>query len=120
MSSTPWRLLPFSSGRSATSAQSTSYSHIVSGCSRWLNPCVHSDTAVIMSSARYSVGSPLRLKRPPVIAAPSPETGEKDQAGSWPRRSEEHTSELQSLMRSSYAVFCLNKKKKQHNKSEGI
>src|SRR3546814_4497345 len=26
-------------------------------------------------------------------------------------RSEEHTSELQSLMRSSYAVFCLKKKK---------
>src|SRR3546814_2922429 len=31
------------------------------------------------------------------------------------RRSEEHTSELQSLMRISYAVFCLNKnRKKQH------
>src|SRR3546814_6566222 len=30
------------------------------------------------------------------------------------RRSEEHTSELQSLMRISYAVFCLKKKK--HNK----
>src|SRR3546814_5161848 len=30
-----------------------------------------------------------------------------------PMRSEEHTSELQSLMRISYAVFCL-KKKKQH------
>src|SRR3546814_3014190 len=31
-------------------------------------------------------------------------------------RSEEHTSELQSLMRNSYAVFCLKKKnKKQHN-----
>src|SRR3546814_4917159 len=28
------------------------------------------------------------------------------------RRSEEHTSELQSLMRTSYAVFCLQKKKK--------
>src|SRR3546814_5946103 len=28
-------------------------------------------------------------------------------------RSEEHTSELQSLMRNSYAVFCLKKKKKQ-------
>src|SRR3546814_6377714 len=27
-------------------------------------------------------------------------------------RSEEHTSELQSLMRNSYAVFCLNKQKK--------
>src|SRR3546814_7336973 len=30
-----------------------------------------------------------------------------------PARSEEHTSELQSLMRISYAVFCLTKKKKQ-------
>src|SRR3546814_5724914 len=30
-------------------------------------------------------------------------------------RSEEHTSELQSLMRISYAVFCLKKKKKTHN-----
>src|SRR3546814_7663481 len=32
------------------------------------------------------------------------------------RRSEEHTSELQSLMRISYAVFCL-KKKTQHHQS---
>src|SRR3546814_16471158 len=31
-------------------------------------------------------------------------------------RSEEHTSELQSLMRISYAVFCLKKKKKKHKK----
>src|SRR3546814_2521188 len=30
-------------------------------------------------------------------------------------RSEEHTSELQSLMRISYAVFCLKKKKQNHN-----
>src|SRR3546814_1320462 len=30
-------------------------------------------------------------------------------------RSEEHTSELQSLMRISYAVFCLKKKTKTHN-----
>src|SRR3546814_5131975 len=30
-------------------------------------------------------------------------------------RSEEHTSELQSLMRISYAVFCLKKKKKYYN-----
>src|SRR3546814_2510918 len=34
----------------------------------------------------------------------------------WIDRSEEHTSELQSLMRNSYAVFCLNKKKKTHIK----
>src|SRR3546814_3832789 len=36
----------------------------------------------------------------------------------WPSgfsvRSEEHTSELQSLMRISYAVFCLKKKKRYH------
>src|SRR3546814_8330477 len=32
------------------------------------------------------------------------------------QRSEEHTSELQSLMRISYAVFCLKKKKQTNNK----
>src|SRR3546814_7778545 len=32
-------------------------------------------------------------------------------------RSEEHTSELQSLMRTSYAVFCLKKKKKTNTKT---
>src|SRR3546814_3421576 len=31
-------------------------------------------------------------------------------------RSEEHTSELQSLMRSSYAVFCLKKKRDKYDK----
>src|SRR3546814_3040051 len=37
--------------------------------------------------------------------------------GFQPRaRSEEHTSELQSLMRISYAVFCLKKKKKNNTK----
>src|SRR3546814_9978550 len=38
-------------------------------------------------------------------------------------RSEEHTSELQSLMRISYAVFCLKKKKKQqrtHNEQPSV
>src|SRR3546814_9410187 len=33
-------------------------------------------------------------------------------------RSEEHTSELQSLMRSSYAVFCLKKINKNENKTK--
>src|SRR3546814_5499336 len=33
-------------------------------------------------------------------------------------RSEEHTSELQSLMRISYAVFCLKKKNKQYKHTE--
>src|SRR3546814_4368966 len=33
-------------------------------------------------------------------------------------RSEEHTSELQSLMRISYAVFCLKKKNKHNNRAD--
>src|SRR3546814_6570358 len=33
-------------------------------------------------------------------------------------RSEEHTSEIQSLMRISYAVFCLKQKKKRHHNTE--
>src|SRR3546814_8948358 len=47
-------------------------------------------------------------------------TTTQDPAASTPRearanvRSEEHTSELQSLMRISYAVFCLTKKKHKH------
>src|SRR3546814_7447569 len=50
---------------------------------------------------------------------------QKKAAGLWPasideRRSEEHTSELQSLMRISYAVFCLKKKKKTHTKRYNI
>src|SRR3546814_6603144 len=36
------------------------------------------------------------------------------------RRSEEHTSELQSLMRISYAVFCLKKKKYKKTTSEQL
>src|SRR3546814_8877766 len=47
-----------------------------------------------------------RRKAPPRRSA----TGPRDLRGV---RSEEHTSELQSLMRISYAVFCLKKKKTQ-------
>src|SRR3546814_3555106 len=43
---------------------------------------------------------------------------EKRQFTVWFERSEEHTSELQSLMRISYAVFCLKKKKQQHTKKK--
>src|SRR3546814_4513002 len=42
-----------------------------------------------------------------------------DGFGLW-TRSEEHTSELQSLMRISYAVFCLKKKKHRHNQQYNI
>src|SRR3546814_4055559 len=36
------------------------------------------------------------------------------------KRSEEHTSELQSLMRISYAVFCLNKKRQQEKQKHKV
>src|SRR3546814_6025412 len=51
----------------------------------------------------------------PGVSANSPSPG---LPGAW--RSEEHTSELQSLMRTSYAVFCLKKNKntKQDNNGE--
>src|SRR3546814_7520755 len=42
------------------------------------------------------------------------------QLTSFKYRSEEHTSELQSLMRISYAVFCLKKKKKNKEKTHYI
>src|SRR3546814_9391697 len=48
-----------------------------------------------------------------VDQAPAHRTSTLD-AIAAPDRSEEHTSELQSLMRTSYAVFCLKKKKQKH------
>src|SRR3546814_1503197 len=41
----------------------------------------------------------------------------RDRHRADPARSEEHTSELQSLMRISYAVFCLKKKRNRKKKS---
>src|SRR3546814_2638826 len=46
------------------------------------------------------------------LYARSPEPGQEARSLQAEPRSEEHTSELQSLMRISYAVFCLKKKKK--------
>src|SRR3546814_3487326 len=47
--------------------------------------------------------------------AVQPEPADLDEREGLHPRSEEHTSELQSLMRNSYAVFCLKKKKRQIN-----
>src|SRR3546814_8609254 len=60
-----------------------------------------------------------RLPRPASSASPAPSPVSTVPEASPPTwlRSEEHTSELQSLMRISYAVFCLNKQKnKTYNK----
>src|SRR3546814_2273663 len=55
------------------------------------------------------MGGDLRNLRGGVGASPESRGVRSDSA--VPPRSEEHTSELQSLMRISYAVFCLKKKK---------
>src|SRR3546814_6479295 len=52
----------------------------------------------------------------PEIASSAIQDPDRHAVREW-RRSEEHTSELQSLMRISYAVFCL-KKKKTKNKTK--
>src|SRR3546814_9379751 len=62
--------------------------------------------ADILGAELEPIGSP-RLKR--ILRHPD-ERGLELVGDLW-RRSEEHTSELQSLMRISYAVFCLKKKK---------
>src|SRR3546814_6020585 len=43
---------------------------------------------------------------------------ESQRSATWTERSEEHTSELQSLMRISYAVFCLKKKKTKNHSTK--
>src|SRR3546814_5960283 len=70
--------------------------------------------AVRLGRDRTASGSGRRGVRPGLQRRDA--GGEPAQAGADPAaRSEEHTSELQSLMRISYAVFCL-KKKKTNNK----
>src|SRR3546814_10051868 len=62
----------------------------------------------------------------PIAASERRKEAPKSCARDWPPemqrgvRSEEHTSELQSLMRISYAVFCLNKKKQKQTCHEFI
>src|SRR3546814_3852334 len=66
--------------------------------------------AIVSGSAWLSRNSRIALLKTslssPTTMCPAPETSVN--------RSEEHTSELQSLMRISYAVFCLKKKKTQN------
>src|SRR3546814_4340078 len=62
---------------------------------------VGSSFAPAASPAASQAASPAAAPAASQAAAP---------AASQAARSDEHTSELQSLMRNSYAVFCLNKK----------
>src|SRR3546814_1166116 len=86
-------------------------SDIAAGCrkgcwgSRW-------GRGVLPNGNRTSIGFPDRALRGGADRQrqPAPQGRSRDDG-----RSEEHTSELQSLMRSSYAVFCLKKKNPETN-----
>src|SRR3546814_4498763 len=87
--------------------RSRSPCHAVAAYSAWVSP--GSNTGSPKSSGR------MRPWVPRNDAAPAHCGAQRHCAPSEPTspsatRSEEHTSELQSLMRISYAVFCLNKK----------
>src|SRR3546814_8122042 len=83
---------------------------------RTFNPWITNDSASWTAMDMMYSG----LARLNAEGAPSPDLAERWEVGEDGReyvfylRSEEHTSELQSLMRISYAVFCLKKKKQQH------
>src|SRR3546814_3903434 len=67
------------------------------------------DTHSLCGRSKYARGAGSPLSRPLMLTRR--ETGRECIRGAPHLRSEEHTSELQSLMRISYAVFCLKKKK---------
>src|SRR3546814_2708005 len=85
----------------------------------WANPAFHAAAARIQRAwlsrefgvscdDQPSLADVAKVVRASAILACSAESMHREKA----YRSEEHTSELQSLMRISYAVFCLKKKKR--------
>src|SRR3546814_4836212 len=88
--------------------------------SDWSSDVCSSDLATASSSpASWPTGGRGRVEAKSVrivpadhIARDASQPIHRYRPETWACRSEEHTSELQSLMRISYAVFCLKKKKK--------
>src|SRR3546814_1799541 len=63
------------------------------------------------SSATYTLGTELGINKAAMDTSVKPGNDFYAYAnGNWQKRSEEHTYELQSIMRITYAVFCLKKK----------
>src|SRR3546814_3591964 len=75
--------------------------HEAAGRSRWIVDINPHDVRQIVRGLRVEELGVLRAELFEHVRSPTPSS-----------RSEEHTSELQSLMRISYAVFCLKKKTK--------
>src|SRR3546814_9766304 len=75
------------------------------------SPVLSSDTSTVVAVPVFSRWKSAPMIPPAMVMAPSesPKPG-LGGGGASSYRSEEHTSELQSLMRISYAVFCLKNK----------
>src|SRR3546814_3968153 len=73
--------------------------------------CIHSRQ---MATSKAIRTGPIKRPTMPMVLTPPTRPKKVGRKGSL-TRSEEHTSELQSLMRISYAVFCLKKKKQKHH-----
>src|SRR3546814_8494260 len=71
-------------------------------------------TAPLRSTGRKSPPAPPDSQLEPSIIGLCASSSANWRSWCW-SRSEEHTSELQSLMRTSYAVFCLKKTKQTNN-----
>src|SRR3546814_2652484 len=108
--------------RSAASCKRTSSGnvHIAANCADTAKRCARSHRRQTRCSGLIAVdeqrpGIDVCRARIAVRAVENSGAGadlvEDTGPGNHARRSEEHTSELQSLMRISYAVFCLKKKK---------
>src|SRR3546814_6475940 len=92
----------------------------------WIPPslliCSYHILAAFTTSNPYAIPFPDKGEKSPMVILSSvtpgsacAKTGPVAAATNNAARSEEHTSELQSLMRISYAVFCLKKKNKKNN-----
>src|SRR3546814_6266031 len=94
----------------APAATAPQLAHATKNCRRYRQS---PDTGLRATESWQCLPSHAPLRRQSRHAvAPAPEGRSRTVAMGCHYRSEEHTSELQSLMRISYAVFCLKKKKK--------
>src|SRR3546814_1131308 len=88
------------------------------------SPPTVAGAATELGSRKSALGDPYRIpsclpnwkdRRGLSITSRQTSQSNRRKSGQAKGRSEEHTSELQSLMRISYAVFCLTKKNSTHN-----
>src|SRR3546814_952816 len=82
-----------------------------------VNPFAGEASTENTTTQPVGVEQPFPTKGTVPVVTPSPSKSSESASGKIKEapRSEEHTSELQSLMRISYAVICLKKKRSRHN-----